>query len=74
MSDLIYGVKGMVPIIGRTERAIYHALEKDPNAFPGVKKIAGKWCLSVPAWRRAMHGDHAPASFPPQPGAAPAAH
>jgi hypothetical protein len=68
MSDLLWGVKAFAPVIGRTERAVYHALDRDPNAFPGVKKVAGKWCLCVLVWRRAMYGeDVAPASLPPSP-------
>jgi hypothetical protein len=37
---LIWGVPAIAMAIGRTERAVYHLLEK--GQLPGIQKIGGK--------------------------------
>jgi hypothetical protein len=62
MSDnslqLIWGVPAIAKATGRSERAIYHVLERakagEGPGLPGVKKIAGKWCFDPQVFRAAM--------------------
>lgn len=43
--NLIWGVSAISKAINRTERSVYHLLEK--NEIAGAKKIGGVWCLSL---------------------------
>lgn len=42
----------IVKAIGRTERAVYHVLEK--GGLPGVRKLGGTWCLDPEVFRATM--------------------
>jgi hypothetical protein len=42
--DVVWTVPAIARVIGRSERACYHALET--NQVPGARKIAGRWCLA----------------------------
>lgn len=39
------------PNLGR----VYYLLRK--GEIPGARKFGGRWGLSIPTWRRAIHGD-----------------
>src|SRR5258705_4632463 len=48
--DFIWGAAAIAPIIGRTEKGAFHALES--GRVPGAKKVAGRWGLHVPTFTR----------------------
>jgi hypothetical protein len=57
--NLKWGVPAIAKALRRTTRAVYHMAEKlkeDPNAFPGLKKIGGTYCLNLDVFEGAMRG------------------
>jgi hypothetical protein len=58
---VIWGVPAIAKAIGRTERAVYHLLEK--GQLPGIQKIGGKWCLNPRAFLAAT-GEPEPSPQP----------
>jgi hypothetical protein len=40
---VVWGARNIATAIGRSERAVFHMLEKD--ALPGAKRIGGRWCF-----------------------------
>lgn len=50
--QLAWGARDIARVLGRTERSVFHALEK--GEIPGAKKVAGRWCLSIELFRKAM--------------------
>ena len=62
--EVVYGVKAIARATdtlddeGRPDRRrTYYKLEK--KYVPGARKLGGTWTLSIPTYRRAMHGDTA---------------
>jgi hypothetical protein len=58
--NLKWGVPAIAKALRRTTRAVYHMAEKlkdDPHAFPGLKKIGGKYCLNLDVFEGAMRGE-----------------
>jgi hypothetical protein len=58
--NLKWGVPAIAKALRRTTRAVYHMAEKlkvDPNAFPGLKKIGGTYCLNLDVFEGAMRGE-----------------
>jgi hypothetical protein len=58
--NLKWGVPAIAKALGRTKRAVYHMAEKhkdDPNAFPGLKKIGGTYCLNLDVFEGATRGE-----------------
>jgi hypothetical protein len=45
MPDIIWGAAAIAPIIGRSEKGAFGALES--GKVPGAKKIAGRWALNL---------------------------
>ena len=43
-AELVWGAANIAKVIGRTERATFHLLEK--GSIPGAKRIGGRWCLA----------------------------
>jgi hypothetical protein len=50
--EVIWGAKEIAAVLGRTEKAVFHALER--NRIPGAKKIGGKWALDLRVFRAAF--------------------
>lgn len=50
--QLAWGAREIARVLGKTERATFHALER--REIPGARKIAGRWCLSIDLFRKAM--------------------
>ncbi|RWG55696.1 MAG: hypothetical protein EOQ64_15925 [Mesorhizobium sp.] len=56
--EVVYGADAIARAIDESDiRAVYHALEH--GHIPGAFKRGRTWGLSIPAWRRAVHGDAA---------------
>lgn len=56
--ELVYGVKAISEVIDEpSERRTYYLLEN--GLLPGAGKMGRIWYLSVPAFRRAVHGEAA---------------
>ena len=54
--EVVYGAKNIGLIIDEPNpRKVFYRLET--GQIPGAKKLGGMWALSVPTWRRVMHGD-----------------
>jgi hypothetical protein len=74
--NLIWGMAAIAKALGKSERSLYHIVEKHPDALPGVKKIAGTWCCDPAVFKAAMRGEVAIApssksnghALPPMPG------
>jgi hypothetical protein len=47
--EFVWGAAAIGPIIGRSEKGAFHALES--GRVPGAKKVAGRWGLHVPTFR-----------------------
>jgi hypothetical protein len=43
--DIVWGAAAIAPIIGRSEKGAFGALES--GNIPGAKKIAGRWALNL---------------------------
>jgi hypothetical protein len=52
--ELIHGVARIADVLNTDKRRAYYLLS--PGEIPGARKLAGKWCLSLPVFRREMHG------------------
>jgi hypothetical protein len=50
--EFYYGARAIGEAIGRSERAVFHMLEKEN--LPGAKRLGGKWCLHLPTYRAAF--------------------
>ena len=48
--DFVWGAVAIAPIIGRTEKGAFHALES--GRVPGAKKVAGRWGLHLPTFMK----------------------
>ena len=53
--EIAWGAAAIGKVLNQTERQTYYMLEK--GQVPGARKVAGKWALSIPIFRREMHGD-----------------
>jgi hypothetical protein len=53
--EFIWGAAAIAPIIGRTEKGAFHALES--GRVPGAKKVAGRWGLHLPTFTSHFTGD-----------------
>jgi len=47
-NQFVWGAAAIAPIIGRTEKGAFHALES--GRVPGAKKVAGRWGLHLPTF------------------------
>ena len=47
-SEFVWGAAAIGPIIGRSEKGAFHALES--GRVPGAKKVAGRWGLHLPTF------------------------
>ena len=47
-TEFVWGAAAIAPIIGRTEKGAFHALES--GRVPGAKKVAGRWGLHLPTF------------------------
>jgi hypothetical protein len=57
-SEVVYGVKDIAQVIGVPDpRRCYYMLEN--GQVEGASKVGRIWRLSIPAWRRAVHGEAA---------------
>ena len=54
--DLVWGAAAIAALIGKTQRATFHMLEK--KQLP-AKKIGGQWAASREALRRHFEGEAA---------------
>ena len=52
--ELVHGAKAIASVLNVSEPRAYYLLER--GEVPGSRKFAGKWVLSLPAFRREMHG------------------
>jgi hypothetical protein len=52
--ELLHGVGAIADVLNTDKRRAYYLLSR--NEIPGARKLAGKWCLSLPVFRREMHG------------------
>jgi hypothetical protein len=50
--EFVWGAAAIGPIIGRTEKGAFHALES--GRVPGAKKVAGRWGLHIPTFRNSF--------------------
>jgi len=56
--EIVYGVHAIGEAIDeRDPRRVFYKLQK--GHIPGAKKMGREWVLSIPAFRRAMHGEFA---------------
>ncbi|MGY3590121.1 hypothetical protein ACVIGB_010295 [Bradyrhizobium sp. USDA 4341] len=46
--QFVWGAAAIAPIIGRSEKGAFHALES--GRVPGAKKVAGRWGLHLPTF------------------------
>jgi hypothetical protein len=53
-SEFVWGAARIAPIIGRTEKGAFHALES--GRVPGAKKMAGRWGLHLPTFHKFFTG------------------
>lgn len=49
-SQLIWGAAAIAAFLGKSERAVFHLLEK--RQIPGAFKIGGSWALDVQLFKR----------------------
>lgn len=56
--EVVYGAKAIGAVIDESNpRKVFHRLER--GLIPGAQKLGSTWVLSVPTWRKHMHGDAA---------------
>jgi len=48
--ECVWGAAAIGPIIGRSEKGAFHALES--GRVPGAKKVAGRWGLHLPTFTK----------------------
>ena len=54
--EIVYGVAKIKKILHEeNDRRVYYMLEK--GMVPGARKMGAGWALSVPAFRREVHGE-----------------
>lgn len=46
--DIVWGAASIAPIIGRSEKGAFRALES--GRVPGARNVAGRWGLHVPTF------------------------
>ena len=51
-SEIVWGAPAIAAYLKRTEKAVYHALER--RQIPGAAKIGGKWALDPRVFRAAF--------------------
>lgn len=51
---VIWGLKSIGHKIGRTERAMICLVNRG-TIFPGMRKVAGRWCMDVDAFRASFN-------------------
>ncbi len=57
-TEVVYGAEAIGTVINEPNlRSVYYRLEQ--GHVPGARKMGNTWALSVPAYRRAMHGEAA---------------
>jgi hypothetical protein len=56
--ELVHGVGAIADVLNTDKRRAYYLLSR--GEIPGARKLAGKWCLSLPVFRREVHGDSTP--------------
>jgi hypothetical protein len=49
---LVWGVENIAKVIGRTERATFHLLEK--HGIPGAQRLGGRWCMKPSVFRKSF--------------------
>jgi hypothetical protein len=55
-AEVVYGAKAIASIIGESNlRKVFYQL--DQGHIPGASRFGKRWRLSIPAWRRAVHGE-----------------
>jgi hypothetical protein len=55
--EVVYGAKAIGKVIGEpTLQKVYYHLAR--NHIPGATKQGHRYALSIPLWRKAMHGEH----------------
>jgi hypothetical protein len=52
--ELIHGVDNIAAVLNVKPARAYYLLQR--GEVPGSRKFAGKWTLSLPAFRREVHG------------------
>lgn len=56
--EIVYGAKAIAEATDEPDvRKVHYRLER--GLIPGARKIGRVWALSLPVFRRAMHGDTA---------------
>lgn len=56
--EIVYGVEAISPVLNEpNHRRVYYMLEQ--GQVPGARKMGRIWALSIPAFRRVMHGEAA---------------
>jgi hypothetical protein len=60
--EFVWGAAAIAPIIGRTEKGAFHALES--GRVPGAKKVAGRWGLHLPTFTSHFTGPRNSAQQP----------
>jgi hypothetical protein len=50
--NIAWGARDIARVLNRPVRATFHALER--GEIPGAKKVAGRWCLAIDVFKRAM--------------------
>jgi hypothetical protein len=62
-TETVYGAESIGRVIGVFDdgkvnrRRVHYMLEK--GQVPGARKAGRIWMLSIPAWRKAVHGEAA---------------